>query len=398
MAFTHRGNEASTPLPTVMPPIDLTLPAGDLHFISLRNGYALRDHDGVPLGGASGFAVRWTGVLLIDREGEYSFLAGAPTPEGRRPDFERIEHRHWRVTLARAQKTWILLNHQWPDEEQGEVSRLFLHPGAYRITIEFQEEQPDFTRLEDIHHRHTGFELKYRVPGKKEYEVIPLRHLYRDEADAPLSQGIAFPEGSSAKLFLDSLYSSSLRDVRRTYQRAFKALLFAHRFTLSARPLHHDRQSELGYILANPDSFKGMSYYRPGGGANPFVAHAADFDFNLLPLRDHYLEPTSAVDDRTHPSAQREQALFDWWERIFDYVSMREATRAAQTALGVAAVRGCGQRDAGRSDAAVAPYRCGFPTWRGRIALFRRCRPDHLRCRKRRADRRPLGSPGLACR
>jgi len=40
----------------------------------------------------------------------------------------------------------------------------------------------------------------------------------------------------TAAAFLRNTYESSLRDIRRTYQRAFKALMFVHRFGLSARP------------------------------------------------------------------------------------------------------------------------------------------------------------------
>ena len=47
-----------------------------------------------------------THVLLIEDEGEYAFHAGAPTPEGERPDSERAHHARWRVTLKRGAKTW----------------------------------------------------------------------------------------------------------------------------------------------------------------------------------------------------------------------------------------------------------------------------------------------------
>jgi hypothetical protein len=42
---------------------------------------------------------------------------------------------------------------------------------------------------------------------------------------------------SIARQYLDTRYVSSLRDIRRTYQRTFKALLFARRFDLSAHPV-----------------------------------------------------------------------------------------------------------------------------------------------------------------
>ena len=122
---------------------------------------------------------------------------------------------------------------------------------------------------------------------------------------------------AGAAAYLGGLYVSSLRDIRRTYQRAFKALLFAHRFALSARRQLHGA-SELGYMLSNPDLFAGAGYYRSGGG---FTRHAAGFDVNFLPLLDNYRVP--AQDARTAPSPQRSQAMFDWWERMFDYTAAR---------------------------------------------------------------------------
>ena len=124
--------------------------------------------------------------------------------------------------------------------------------------------------------------------------------------------------------FLHNRYASSLRDIRRTYQRAFKALLFVHRFALSARPRHGEG---LGAGL----------YADPGGQVRRLVdlsrsgvtwtTHKANFDFNFLPIGDDYFPP--AGDDRVRPArAKRVAALFDWWERIFDYTRMRKEVRA----------------------------------------------------------------------
>jgi hypothetical protein len=126
-------------------------------------------------------------------------------------------------------------------------------------------------------------------------------------------------------------YASTLRDIRRTYQRAFKALLFSHRFELSARP-RAGEGSELGYMLAQSDKFAGWSYYRSTGA---FTTHKADFNFNFLPVGDPYFTSaagspnfTPAADDRATPSAKRTSALFDWWERLFDYSRVRREVRA----------------------------------------------------------------------
>ena len=74
-------------------------------------------------------------------------------------------------------------------------------------------------------------------------------------------------------------------------------------------------------MLAHPENFAGLAYYASG----PFyVQHAANFDFNFLPLVDNYYAPTAVQDTRTQPSAQQSQAMFDWWERIIDYVHARD--------------------------------------------------------------------------
>ena len=56
--------------------------------------------------------MKWTGALLVDREGKYEFRAGGPTPDGEKPDASICEHQRWRVMLKRGQRTWILLQHQ----------------------------------------------------------------------------------------------------------------------------------------------------------------------------------------------------------------------------------------------------------------------------------------------
>lgn len=326
-AIRDRDN---SPVPTLLPAMDTTLSPELLQFMALRNGYALDDRSGALMGGAEGFSVRWQGVLLVEESGEYHFLAGSPTPEGEEPNFERAEQRRWRVTLQRGQRTWEVLDHQWSDQQEGFAPRLHLQRGAYGITIDFAQPGP---RPEDCgcetERLRTGFQLKYRGPDSgHSWMAPPLHRLFLAQKDATLAHGVRLPEKSAAGGFLQKLYRSSLRDIRRTYQRAFKATLFSARFGLSAERITDDGQSELGYMLANPDRFAGRAYYDAGSG---YVAHAAGFDFNLLPLLDNFLPPDATADDRVQPSLQREQALFDWWERTFDYVRMRTATRAARS-------------------------------------------------------------------
>ncbi len=316
--FGKERDEENAPVPTVLPSMSATLTPQQMKFVSVHNGFLTKDANGERLGGAQGFEVKWSGALLVDREGAYEFWAGAPSPEDHKPDCAK--HRKWHVTLKKGQRTWILSSHHWPGEEEHRSSSLPMKPGAYELTVELVQSTPEFPGDEPIHRGHTGLQVKYSGPDTDGQRVeLPHSRLFSILKDQTLSQGVQGVQtlGPAAASFLGQCYTSSLRDIRRTYQRAFKALLFVHRFALSARTAHG--VSELGYMLAQKANFAGAAYYRSGGG---FVGHAADFDFNFLPLRDDYHPP--AQDSRTNPSPQRMQAMFGWWERLFDYTRMRE--------------------------------------------------------------------------
>jgi hypothetical protein len=318
--FGRERNERNVPLPTVIPSLHATLSADEQQFVTVLNGLAMRNSNGAWLGGAEGFTVTWNGALLVDEPGTYEFYAGGPMPEGEKPHEEDCEHQRWHVMLKRGQRTWLLLKHEWHEEHDEPISRLALKRGVYEITIKFTQRHPVIRRDEDARPLRTGFQLKYAGPDTGEQLIaLPHRRLFRMSKDATLANGIAGLTGVPAS-FLQEYYTSSLRDARRTYQLVFKAALCAHRFRLSA-DLWADRRSELGYMLEQKSLFAGHAFYRSGPG---FASHAADFDFNLLPLLDHYLAPPAATDLRVQPTAKRQQALFDWWERIFDYTKVRQ--------------------------------------------------------------------------
>jgi hypothetical protein len=317
-AFGHERDATNSPVPTVVPPLGLSLAGPPA---SVQNGYATLP-GGRRLGGASAFRVCWSGMLLIDEEGDYAFHAGAPAPDGERPDAERAESAQWRVTLQRGSKPTLVLNHQWPGETGQARGALRLRRGAYRIAVEYAQLAPDLTGAHPRPQR-TGFQLKYAGPDSDGRLVtLPLSHLYRDWQDAALDSGLMFLPGSSnAQAFLKGYYTGTLRDIRRTYQRAFKAVLFCAGLELSAR--REDGQSELGFMLSNPTGFAGRGYYRTGQSS--FATHRADFDFDFLPITDDFHPPSTPAPSRSAPSLQRTQAMFDWWERLFDYGQVRKA-------------------------------------------------------------------------
>jgi receptor-binding and translocation channel-forming TcA subunit of Tc toxin/ABC toxin-like protein len=315
--FGAERDRENCPVPTVVPSFDAALTAEQLQFASVHNGFLMDDATDTWLGGAQGFNVTWSGALLVDHEGTYEFWAGAPAPGEERPDFEAAEHRRWRVELRRGQRAWVILSHHWAGEEEHRSTALPLKRGAYELTVELVQPSPEFGPGEPARAQHTGFQVKYSGPDSDGRRTeIPHSRLFLVDKDSTLADGITgLSDGAAA--YLSGAYVSSLRDIRRTYQRAFKALLFTHRFALSAHHQPHGT-SELGYLLSQPALFAGVAYYRAGGA---FTRHAADFNFDFLPLRDDYHAP--AQDARTGPSPQRAQAMFDWWERMFDYTAAR---------------------------------------------------------------------------
>jgi hypothetical protein len=319
-AFGDVRDRENCPVPTVIPSMGLALTPQQMKAVTVRNGLAMADASGRWLGGAESFSVTWHGALLVDEEGDYRFHAGAPSREGHEPNAEPPRDRSWHVILKRGQKTWVLLRHQWYGEHDLRTESLPLRRGAYELTVEFIQHSPNYLQSgAEPQPEHTGFEIRYSGPDSvHRFVTIPHDRLFRIVKERTLT--VAGLSGASAA-FLGGLYTSSLRDVRRTYQRAFKALLFTHRFALSAEP-RSGEGSELGYMLAHKVRFAGCSYYRNGA---VFTRHRADFDFNFLPVLDHYHSP--AGDSRAHPSPKRIQAMFDWWERIFDYDRVRRDVR-----------------------------------------------------------------------
>jgi hypothetical protein len=331
----------------VIPALDHELSAEQSRYVGIRNGIALHDDTGAPLGGAQRFAARWSGSLLVEADGAYEFAGHTAAPGGHDDDGGHDGHdehghdehcggRAWRVVLRRGQRSWTLLNHGMPGEEApGHVSgRLRLRRGTYAVTVEFEQRLPVFEDAADARPTETGFWLGYQgADTGGELAVLPFDRLFVPYRDAPLSDGLvgqepaAFDPGSGPAAWLAGLYPSSLRDIRRTYQRVFKGVLLAHRFGLSADPVRGYAQSELGHLLEHAETFAGTAYRRTG--PTSFDAHLAWLDLNLLPVGDPYL-PVLATDQRAAPSRERSSALFDSWERLYEYRLLRAQTREAR--------------------------------------------------------------------
>ncbi len=177
-AFGHERDATNSPVPTVLPPLALSNTTNPL--VAVKNGYAVRTSDGERLGGAEPILVKWSGVLLVEREGEYCSSAGAPTPEGESLISSSLKNPQWRVTLQRGSKTFAVLNHKWPGNTEPEVHEPRLRRGAYGIVVEYSQPAPDFSSGHP-HKTRTGFEVKYAGPDSEDCLVtLPVDRLYRD--------------------------------------------------------------------------------------------------------------------------------------------------------------------------------------------------------------------------
>ncbi|OAQ74289.1 insecticidal toxin complex protein [Pochonia chlamydosporia 170] len=339
-AFGCVLNRENVPVPMVIPNLLVQPTVEEQQVVHFRNGFVFDDITAENLGGAQSFKVKWQGLLLIENDGCYNFCVDRPRFD-RKHGENKHHHREcddhcdsakWSVKLRRGQKHWTILGHGEPDHGH-ERDRLhdsvsLLH-GAYEIEIHFEQPKAKWEEDERPDHIHTGFGVKYSGPDTEDCSIfIPAQNLYIKSKDGPLD----IPreeQGGSAEDFVRKRYFSTIRDIRRTYQRAFKAFLFAHRFCLSTEPCGCCRStSELDYMLDHEANFSGAAYY-PGSSSSEtlttttssgqYLTHLANFDFNFLPVNDAYYPPDRNRDNRAGPSPQRSSAMFDWWERTYDY-------------------------------------------------------------------------------
>jgi len=336
-------NHANSPMPTILPWLDgdkVSLSDEVQKLVSLRNGMGTANHDtSIYLGGMEPFQVTWTGQLLVETTGEYRFAAGSPTTCGEMPDFESAADWHfWRVEISQGNRKWVQLSHESDDEDAPEhcTTPVRLTHGFYDIKIELTQRPVAWNGEEDVCAMQTGFQVKYNGPDScDEWAVMPKDKLFQPKKEATLASGLneSLPDHSQLSggclEYLQTRYYSTVRDVRRTYQRAFKALLFVHQMDLSTEIESDSLTSELEHLLANPERFLGRAYYEEAGDGFDYQKHDAWFDPNFLPVGDNYHKPEDAVDARVQPSLSRQQAMFDWWERLYDYTAMRADTVSA---------------------------------------------------------------------
>jgi hypothetical protein len=289
------------PLPTIIPSLAAKPSPQEAATLHFKNGFAIINRTCQQVGGAEAYSVCWTGVLLFENSGLYEFSA-------------EEWHGECTVTLERGGREWIVIHHDRESRADHENHSPYLHRGTYNITIQCHSEP---CLGEDIQRGNTEYLISYSGPDTdNESKPLPLDKLYILSKDGPLELSPVTAAGS----YVQSQYYSTLRDVRRTYERAFKALFLTQAFQLSTKLSQcWQGQHELGYLLGQGEQFEGTSYYE--SAPSVWQSHHAYLDFNFLPVGDPFIPPEQ--DTRSHPAPQRSSAMLDWWERLFDYCCLR---------------------------------------------------------------------------
>ena len=313
-AFSHRQNSDDCPVVGIIPAIDFNLPT-QISIAHIRNGFAFLTPDGALLGGAQGWVAQAKGLLYVEETGVYKFRAGAPTPLGEIPDFDQVRHCKWKLQLRRGSKVYQVLDHAWENvATPADCSiEMRLKRGMYEMEWVFQQPQPGFTNLEEDCPQPTGWAIKWITPARAEWHVIPTQNLYYGCPVGDLSEGLSFPAEVSESVAWQ--YHPSVRGIRRSLLRAISAGLLFHGSGISAKPTSDSGQAEIDYLLNHAEKFTGLSYYHDGIQWQP---HLANLDLNFLPVRDNYCLVETENDQRWTPSPQRSQALFDWFERLWE--------------------------------------------------------------------------------
>lgn len=357
------------------------LPAGQKK-VELRGGYQVRlepsDSSESTLkkarnfGGAVPYEVGWSGRFQVTVEGEHRFIVCFKHPKGEKsplvssPLITNLTDNTMRLEVRDA--TGTLVQKEVPVERSGPKSDMLakfgkdtdgvfhtdpisvlLAPGHYEIQLSFVDFSVDPSVFEVSRgpaagkDRHVAWISVYvkskefdtlieRIAASRDFppggggEKTKFTELLAQSLFVPRKEPHDFlPEHEGAFFYPTPYYFSSIRDIRRSYQRAFKALLFCHRFGLV--------RDEVSFLLGRGVDFRGISFTRQSGA---WEARKLDFDFNQWSVGDAFRTPAEADDVRQYPEAhlaERVWPLFDQWERLHDYVLLREHAAGAEAPL-----------------------------------------------------------------
>ncbi len=330
-AFGDAKNAMNVPIPTVLPPLDYQLKEEQQRFLGSRNGIGI-DRTSKVIGGLEEYIYVLRGLLLVENEGEYKFSFELEYEETKKDA-------KWFVRLQQGQKIWSVLVKDWPSEEGPEYcsAPLSLKRSVYEIEIHFYRKPLVPLEPEDACPQRTGFMIKYCGPDtENEWIVPPHKRLFIGVKDGPLKQEETTDPDLSILAPLSACYVPTIRDIMCTFLRSLKALLCAYNQDLSPKSVTDSRQSEFDFFPSHPDHFPGVSYFRQNGG---FGTHHVHYNFNFLPVLQHFHPHDPDQDLRAQPTLERKQGLFDlFFEALFDYTRVREEASEAREAPAVNAL------------------------------------------------------------
>jgi hypothetical protein len=186
----------NTPVPTIIPSLNLHPSIAQQALVTFKNGLALSDKTGRELRGAQPFEACWTGALIVCKSGQYCFSAGRPSPGDCEPEFDNAKESHWLFTLRKGQKIYTVLKQKWEGEEAPphKSHPIHLRHGAYEVVIKFKQVEPRFLNLEEANETHTGFEVKYKGPDTADcLRKLPFTHLIQTQKEDGLGSGWEVP-------------------------------------------------------------------------------------------------------------------------------------------------------------------------------------------------------------
>jgi hypothetical protein len=343
--------------------------------VELRSGYIVRlDRDANSsdalsrarqYGGGLPYLVHWSGLLDVTTGGEHRFVVSLRLAEGEKAPLtddspiRNLSDDAARLVVTDAAGTTVaeVDIHRKDGGDSDDIARyggdddskgvfyatpvLTLPPGQYKLELAFTDLSidPSLRKIsrENSADRHVAWvgvfvnspdwdqlstpklAASLTLPkasdasGKVPFHEVLAQSLFIPKKTAP--DDFVAERNDGAFFYPTKYYFSSIRDIRRSYQRAFKALLFCHRFGLN--------QAEVAFLLSKGRDFRGIAFTRQTGA---WQSQQLDFDFNQWSVGDAFEPPAAGDDERQYPETHmpgRVWPLFDQWERFHDYVALR---------------------------------------------------------------------------
>lgn len=351
--------------------------------VELRSGYEVRITDPTDkarnFGGAIPYLVRWVGKLHIATGGEHRFVACFKLPDGEKGPLvpsliSNLTDNTMHLEIfgpAGKLEAVVVPEHRTGASDAlekfgGDKDGIFhttpatgiLPAGHYDIQLSFVDYSVDPSVFEvsspsggkDRHVAWIGIFVESKEATPLAGRIAASRKLPKNPPSPPapppggagdttfvelLAQSLFIskkeeddflPVDSKGAFFYPTpYYFSSIRDIRRSYQRAFKAVLFCHRFALTS--------DEVAFLLTRGADFRGIAFTRESG---TWDSCKLNFDFNQWSVGDAFFPRPETEDIRQYPEAhmpERVWTLFDQWERFHDYVELRARTPVAKAPL-----------------------------------------------------------------